>query len=175
VTILKDSPIKSAIPYSKDSPNPYLPTYQYQSNLTNITNLTESIEGRKSVSFHIRPSISKAFRVYCRAYPNKYGGELVEEAFITFMENNPLNNINLSIVNLIKTKREGAQKRLMYKRLTQLMTDKMNNLDAIQISGRGNYDIVKEELGKLVDKAVEIEIIDEDFETLLERAETYFD
>ena len=125
----------------------------------------QSIENNSNQSFHMRESVAKAGRSYARR-SGLAVGDFAEKAFISYMENHPLEGTPIIIQNQIKSdivdRLEVIQMSLIEKHL-RLYMKRLVDKD-------GNPEYLRRTISKEVKRGVKIKKPSPEFLELLEEA-----
>jgi len=152
---------------------PMTPIYinkKNRSNLTNLTNLTNGKLSRTNVSFYLSTNLNTAWRQYCRL-SGKDGCWLIEEAFVEYMRNHPLPQVSLSVIQDLAAYAPTIHDRLRNKILKEKIISVSATLRRIRDSGKGNQEVFKKQLHKLVLQATNLKRPDEELIELLKQIE----
>ena len=133
--------------------------------LNGLNGSIQLIENNSNQSFHMRESIAKAGRLYAKQ-SGVAVGVFAEEAFISYMENNPLEGMSIVIQNQIKSdivdRLEVVQMDLIEKHL-RLYMKRLVEKD-------GNSEYLRRTISKEVKRGVKIKKPSPEFLELLEEA-----
>lgn len=141
-------------------------------NEVNLCNRCNRIT-RSNHTYRHTDEISEAYREYVKR-SGKVIWECIDRALTEDMKNNPVETVILEMFNISEVD-AGVQHRLRLKRLTLKIQEKVELLDALEVSGLGDPVRVREDLGKLVDKAVTVNNPSKELIHILEKVETYFE
>ena len=127
---------------------------------------------RNNCSFWMLPNIAKGFRTYSK-FSGKSIGECVEEAFLEYMKNHPLEQVSLNVTTDMRTVFQDISTRIEMK-LTinelQKILDLLYKYD--KIGNTLDYEQELKKLQKTVRKAIKFSA-NPQMRTLLEKAEEF--
>lgn len=139
---------------------------------TQPTQLVKKLQ-RSNKSFWVLPNVADGFRQYAR-FTDKTFGECVEDAFIEYMRNHPLDQVSLSITKDIREVLPNLADRLKGKIFKNRLSDKLELI--IRLHEIGNEHEIKRNLPdfqKAVEKALKVKNPDKGLLDLLRESEDY--
>lgn len=142
-----------------------------QSNISDRSDiLYEKSNRRGTVPFYLRLDVADSFKTYAKTVTGLSMSEVVEKAFIEYMERNPHKRIELNIIKMEK-KVVLVKDKLYQKALVNKLERAVGGLDRVTSTGNGSIDYWLGELVPLIEKAYHVKKPIETLLTILEKVD----
>jgi hypothetical protein len=171
---MKPSP-KPPLPTTTDT-NPFTTTLlgeKIQSNITNITNLTTRELSRGNTSFYLSRDLSQSWRQYCK-HSGADGCWLIEEALMEYMKNHPLQNVNLSVTQDLRSYTPSRNSEIKLEIAKQELREQVELISKVKQRDPNKIRAFLPKLRRVMRKSVELNYQDEEMVELLEMARKLF-
>lgn len=125
---------------------------------------------RSPVTFYMSEDIANTWRRYCSLVGLRVS-YLTEEALLRYMRDNPAPQVTLNVTQDLAAYSPTVQDRLRNKILREKISTVLATIRRIKAAGKGDYNVFKKQLQKLVLQATNLKRPEEGLLELLREAE----